>query len=1090
MLGCVFSLAVSVAAFAAADFPVLNFDGVGKFDANPNTKVTLTPEHATEGKNALKVECGDKDWPGIFVYGFPADWTGVKYLAVDVFNPGTKAVELCGWLKDDPKGGFYGRYNYQGLMAEPGQTTLRLWLGNAIKGNAFPLNRKNIVGFCMGPNEGQPACTLYFDNFRLEPVTDEKLPDVLPILDFEEGSKAGKWELEDWPAEKPGKSKTELVAARGTGGLVATSGTSLALKCTFRAEGGGNLQVFGFFPDWGSHDYLVFDCFNDAGEVVELMGWFRDRPGATYYNRYNYSGVMVRPGKNEVRFPLAGMLKGESAGSGPTREALDRTHIVRFNLGTNGGKTPAVLTFDHFRLEKSPLEKFEGGRIRKFDFGKNIALTFPGFTPVNHQTAYDPAYGYGWKGKLAAEVQCGSYEYPNDLLSDFVPGHELDVDLPNGKYRVLFWAESANYWEPVEAYHDRKVAANGKTVVEDKWTGERYMKERFFRHAHDEDLPGDDHWEKYVVPRWTPFTFDVEVTDGHLVMQFDDPKNFESQYPSKDWPLNAMIICPVEDAAKADAWMKKLEAEEKRLFRLQYNELATGPDRSGQLASEKQPAVPGDYAVFVPDYFKDVYPASVPTAQELAVKEIALRAAPGQFEAAALGIFPNKDLGKTTVTAGELKSADGRVLPAGTVEAHKVRYKIMRRDTGNRFVYSVIPRMVDPENFADVKPGVTRTFHLIAHVPADAAPGVYRGTATVTPEKGKPSTMPIAVEVLPFKLVEDRDFDLAFFGLGIDFASAYPDTKPLAEDATRRNLKNLRDHGMTTTWGPGYAGYYNGKVNMQEVERFVKLYRDAGFDGNMFVAYGCGQIYGADTREKIVDAYTQFTKRLAELGRTKLMLSLADEPSKGEEGSVHEPYTKTIERLKLYKDVPGLMTSGYYSGIEELIPWFEVSILGGHNEAFVKKVKAAGKRCWVYGAGAKRFSFGFYAAKLKEAGVEGMVAWHYGTAQGDAFNSLDGREEDHAMAWCLPDGMINAVIFDRVREGVDDFRYLTTLRTLAQQKKDSPAAAEAKKLIDEILANMTVGRPGGFNDSTDAAATDRKCAEYRARMIEAILKLK
>jgi hypothetical protein len=218
------------------------------------------------------------------------------------------------------------------------------------------------------------------------------------------------------------------------------------------------------------------------------------------------------------------------------------------------------------------------------------------------------------------------------------------------------------------------------------------------------------------------------------------------------------------------------------------------------------------------------------------------------------------------------------------------------------------------------------------------------------------------------------------------------------------------------------------------------------------------------------------------------MLSLADEPSKGEAG-VHEDYLKTIERLKLYKDVPGLMTSGYYSHIEELIPWFEVSILGQHDAEFIAKVKAAGKRCWVYGGGPCRFRFGFYSAKLKEAGVEGDVAWHYQTAQGDVFNSLDGREEDHCMSWPLPEGLVNAVTFDRVREGVDDFRYYTTLRRLIEQKKGTPAAAEAQKLVDEILSQMTLGRASTFN-GLNADATNARCGEYRARMVEAMLKLK
>ena len=88
----------------------------------------------------------------------------------------------------------------------------------------------------------------------------------------------------------------------------------------------------------------------------------------------------------------------------------------------------------------------------------------------------------------------------------------------------------------------------------------------------------------------------------------------------------------------------------------------------------------------------------------------------------------------------------------------------------------------------------------------------------------------------------------------------------------------------------------------------------------------------------------------------------------------------------------------------------------------------------------------------------------------------------------IRDGVINEVAFDRVREGADDFRYYTTLKKLIAEKKGTPAARKAQKLVDEILASMTLGRSSMFTD-LDADATNRRCGEYRARIIEAILTL-
>jgi len=68
------------------------------------------------------------------------------------------------------------------------------------------------------------------------------------------------------------------------------------------------------------------------------------------------------------------------------------------------------------------------------------------------------------------------------------------------------------------------------------------------------------------------------------------------------------------------------------------------------------------------------------------------------------------------VTVSDLKAPDGKIMLAGTITVHKVRYKIKRRETGLRYVYKVIPRIVDTEDWADIGKDVTRTFHLIAHV--------------------------------------------------------------------------------------------------------------------------------------------------------------------------------------------------------------------------------------------------------------------------------------------------------------------------------------------------------------------------------------
>lgn len=78
---------------------------------------------------------------------------------------------------------------------------------------------------------------------------------------------------------------------------------------------------------------------------------------------------------------------------------------------------------------------------------------------------------------------------------------------------------------------------------------------------------------------------------------------------------------------------------------------------------------------------------------------------------------------------------------------------------------------------------------------------------------------------------------------------------------------------------------------------------------------------------------------------------------------------------------------------------------------------------------------------------------------GDPYYALDCREDDYA--WCnsTPDGkLVPAIRFERLREGVDDYRRLLTLARLARENPGTPAAREADKLITARLAAFRLGQ--------------------------------
>ena len=87
------------------------------------------------------------------------------------------------------------------------------------------------------------------------------------------------------------------------------------------------------------------------------------------------------------------------------------------------------------------------------------------------------------------------------------------------------------------------------------------------------------------------------------------------------------------------------------------------------------------------------------------------------------------------------------------------------------------------------------------------------------------------------------------------------------------------------------------------------------------------------------------------------------------------------------------------------------------------------------------------------------VSWHWNAVAGDPYYALDCREDDYAWCNASPDGrLIPSVEFERLREGLDDYRRLITLDRLAREKSDTPAGKLARSLIDARMKAFHLGQ--------------------------------
>ncbi|MCW8133466.1 MAG: hypothetical protein KIS92_24190 [Planctomycetota bacterium] len=144
------------------------------------SKMGETEEHASNGRKALKLESGAPAG-NVQFSGFDENWSAYDTLAIDVFNPGGKPLEIGGWVRaKDVNAGYWDRHNWS-RMLKPGFNTVRLSVG----GMTGPDGRKAIdVAQIKKFNLSVNKTTVFIDNIRLIKGVEEVPVAGLKKFDF------------------------------------------------------------------------------------------------------------------------------------------------------------------------------------------------------------------------------------------------------------------------------------------------------------------------------------------------------------------------------------------------------------------------------------------------------------------------------------------------------------------------------------------------------------------------------------------------------------------------------------------------------------------------------------------------------------------------------------------------------------------------------------------------------------------------------------------------------------------------------------------------------------------------------------------
>jgi len=178
-----------------------------------------------------------------------------------------------------------------------------------------------------------------------------------------------------------------------------------------------------------------------------------------------------------------------------------------------------------------------------------------------------------------------------------------------------------------------------------------------------------------------------------------------------------------------------------------------------------------------------------------------------------------------------------------------------------------------------------------------------------------------------------------------------------------------------------------------------------------------------------------------------------------------------------------------YSTSHELTrPLLEVlrySSLNVTNLADIQSARKAGNHVWFNNQGRNRWAYGAYMWKAHAAGVEGYQQFIYNGPHCDPYYALDGIEDEESMVYADREGNLRPrVEYERVRQGLNDYRTLLLLKTLCDKAgaKGEAAWAPVVKVLDGLKFEDTARdkRP---------QLTEAQLDELRTLAVEGILSL-
>ena len=796
---------------------------------------------------------------------------------------------------------------------------------------------------------------------------------------------------------------------------------------------------------------LKFDTFNPQAAPVMFGIRIDDVKSTSYGMRCNKEGVAA-PGWSTTEINLSSLVRSNGKGN-TSRDTLDINELKHLDLFLGPSPTPTVLYLDNIRLEPVTLPPLEG--MYAFDFGPKRAPIYPGFTGCDENTVYSDERGYGWINPSPNLFE--NVYVPDALAGDYGGGEGFRLKLPNGNYEIQFCMDPFGIWGRYPTYSSRAVVINGKELLKQTMNGADFLDKVYYAYEEDEDFPGVDVWNKYIVPRNKIYTFPAEVADGFLNLQLKSPDKHGKHY---------LFLVVYPEAKKEDGrkWMAELDRQRHEKFNKWLTvdvPKPTGDDPAPGADDKGRGFIP-----FVRPTDADIAVSARPGKDEIG-KPLAFECARGERDQAQFGLYPLEALNGVTVEVSDLSGPDGAKIPSSAFRVRKARNFL--KHAGRMPLVTLLPYILMEFKSLDLKPGVARAVWLTLAVPADAKPGAYLGTVKAGAD-AKMATIPINVIVHAFQL--DKVTDVTFTSTGATSCAWRPWFPGLDErwwQVGEIVIKDLEEHGMNAINGGPNAKLLSVKdgkaeIDYAEVDRWMELAAKHGLTmpaddyGGLSIegmVWNSGpdciavtektskEKFGISFPELVKTVYGEWNRHFKEKGWGRRLVHFLDEPR-----AEWKNIESCAELIKVCTAAsPETLFTGYYSpgqGRDVYFQTMPVSI--AHASALTLKLcRDAGKQLFEYSGAHVRYDFGRLCFVASRQGLKGFYRNGYIFACSDPYFDLSDEEA----SWCAvypskEHGVNDTVGWERTANGVNDYRYLSTLeRLIKKARTENKAKAEA-----------------------------------------------